>query len=191
MTLDAALEVAAMSTWVPVVVLVAAFAVVGCVERTDLAARGGRLREAMSPRASAIAEAKQNMTNQDAIRSAHKAANAVYGRGSWTMALGNLPGEVLARFVSQNRDAPAEALYRFAVARDIGARPWSMAPQNLRVACEIFRATYLVLLRLVAEAEENAKAAARVRRRVPPAFAERETDRVDGTRDRVMLRRPR
>ena len=105
------------------------------------------------------------MTRDDAITYAVAAADAVWTASapqnannafSWHACLGRDVGpSLLAHFVAEHRDAPAEALYRFAVAAEIEARPFDAITPSLRVTMEVFRASLLVLLRLV-EADEAA-----------------------------------
>lgn len=92
------------------------------------------------------------MTRMEAIAAADRAAGAAFNGApfKWTAGLGaGVYVGVLARFVREHPDATAAELYRFATAGEFAARPWDSAPLQLRVALEVFRATYLALLRLI------------------------------------------
>lgn len=98
----------------------------------------------------------------------------------------------LAEFLERQPDASAETLYRYAQSIAPGARSlsWSTLPPWMRVGLEIFRASFLALMVLVregeaAKAEKQRGELGRKRR----GMGERETDRVDGDHDRVVLRR--
>lgn len=65
---------------------------------------------------------------------------------------------VLAMFVAENPEAPAEALYRFGVGVQVGKRPWTGAEPRMRVACEVFRATFLAAWRVLRTEAEMARA---------------------------------
>lgn len=109
------------------------------------------------------------ITLQQCITSARVAADAVWGTVgprafTWQSCLtanrfqaklarrGGVPADIgcssLAQFLSKHRDATAEDLFRFAIADEIDPMSWNRAPPSLRAAVEVFRATFLVLLRL-------------------------------------------
>jgi hypothetical protein len=70
----------------------------------------------------------------------------------WHDALGHRP-DVLAQWLLMRRaqpdrvEATAADLYAFAVVSMRGARPWDEIPAPLRVAVEVFRASFLTLVR--------------------------------------------
>lgn len=65
----------------------------------------------------------------------------------WRDALGRMRADALAQFVVAQPTAAADALYRFATADEPGAARWRDIPPQLRVATEVFRATFLALYR--------------------------------------------
>ncbi len=104
------------------------------------------------------------------ISSARRAADGAWGAlgpsgFSWLDALGPRPlrGKptrigtgMLAQFVAANPHATAEQLYAFTVAGDDGAAAWADIPRELRVAIEVFRATFAVLYQMH-EADRKAR----------------------------------
>ena len=67
----------------------------------------------------------------------------------WRDAL-KMPASALAQFVAANPHASAEALYLFAVSDQPVAASWADLPPPLRVAIEIFRASFLAMARELA-----------------------------------------
>lgn len=127
------------------------------------------------------------MKLETAIRCADRAATLAWIAAAgppafgWRVPLCNARADLLAQFVSKNRDAPAEALYIFATREDPDAVAWRNVPRALRVAAEIFRGTLLKLLEMM---DADAAAAPRPAPVRPARFRERHDERVDGYRDR-------
>lgn len=107
------------------------------------------------------------LTLERAILYARNAADTVWSRigptgFNWLDTLG-CHATVLAQFVAARPDAPASALYHFAVMDQRDAAQWVHLPPELRVAIEIFRATFLILYQAgKAEAKATGATAPRV-----------------------------
>ncbi|MGE0698285.1 MAG: hypothetical protein AB7O57_04245 [Hyphomicrobiaceae bacterium] len=103
------------------------------------------------------------MTRDAAVLAACRVANVAWMEGKaplaflWSDALHVKP-HLLAQYASMHRDMPAEGLYRFAVRDHVAAVEWSRCPPQLRVALEIFRASYLALLAEIEGADEAIRA---------------------------------
>lgn len=102
------------------------------------------------------------MTREKAIEAASKAAAAAFKtfdgpkQFTWLDCLNDnerIGARSLAQFVSANPDAPAESLYLFAMAGEPNVKPWGEIAPAVRVACEVFRASYKAVMVLVAAAE--------------------------------------
>lgn len=120
----------------------------------------------------------EQMTRDDAALAAGRAALAA-GQPDITC----LPFSIgeAASFVERHPDAPAEALY---IHTNGGRVPWAAAGAEIRVCCEVYRATFLALLRLVPVAPPAPRQKPRGR------LAERAFDeRAPGLGDVQILRR--
>lgn len=109
------------------------------------------------------------MNRAKAIEAAGRAADAVWstgrGKGDPAHLIGRMEGATyrsLGEWVEANPTAPAEALY--IQHTRAGRTAWSELAPVLRVAIEVFRATYLILLVEVRAAEAAAR-----ERVAPPA----------------------
>lgn len=91
------------------------------------------------------------LTHSTAVFAADAAANVVWSRCGapgafrWRDAL-PASETTLAQFLALRREATAEQLYTFAVAGETAPPAWREIPVALRVALEVFRGTFLVLL---------------------------------------------
>lgn len=95
----------------------------------------------------------------------------------------------LILFVEAQHDAPAEALYIY-MAQDRATRaPWATLEPHERAAVEIFRATYLILLRDIADPGKMMKPQLYQTKLRPDDIAE-EFGHVDAISDRVELGAP-
>lgn len=99
------------------------------------------------------------MTRDAAVAAARRVANVAWLEARapaaflWSDAVAVKP-HLLAQYASMHRDMPAEGLYRFAVRDQIKAAGWQGCAPALRVALEVFRATYLALLAEIERADE-------------------------------------
>ncbi len=94
------------------------------------------------------------LTLPSAIAAADAAAGLIWERCDGPSAFGwrhalAFGAPTLAQFLLIRREASAEQLYGFAVAGETAPAAWRDLPPPLRVAIEVFRATFLVLLREV------------------------------------------
>ena len=141
------------------------------------------------------------ITREEAYYAAARSANAAWagyghGAGMWTYAFpASRQADALADFLDSHDDASAETLYRFAMQEQRNPKPWEKIGRQLKVALEVFRASYLALMVLVRQADaaraEHVRAAQR--QRLPNrGLTARVFERVDGMHDRTFrIVRPR
>lgn len=128
------------------------------------------------------------MTRDDAILYADTAASTVFsaagklkGRPSWRVDL-SPTAHGMAEFLDASQGAPVEALYLYAGSRagEDAIPCWTAIAREKRVAFEVFRATYLVLMALVkADAETDPKPSAE-QGHAPGAFGPMTFDATTG-----------